>query len=167
MPSSDRLCAWLEADFDLARQVEEFLDRFHEAVELVVTVRIIVNNFEPLAEMRERVDIVRRVGLAVALDIFDHLAPDAGVTLDFEIDLLEVDLRDLFDVLQIENFELQNKVASLAVGADADPEFGVDKPEAAELFLVRCHLGLERLEIFGRRKANRHKSAAPSVFVRN
>src|SRR6266404_9741291 len=99
MPSSDRLCAWLEAYFDLAREVEEFLDRFHEAVELVVTVRVVVNNFEPLAEVGERIDIVRGVGLAVALDIFDHLAPDAGVALDFEIDLLEVDLRDFFNVL--------------------------------------------------------------------
>ena len=96
MPSSQRLRAWLEADFDLARQVEEFLDRFHEPVELVVTVRVVVNNFEPLAEMRERVDIVRRVGLAVALDIFDHLAPHAGVAFDFEIDLLEIDIRDFF-----------------------------------------------------------------------
>src|SRR6266446_2025354 len=161
MPSSQRLRAWLEAYFDLAREIEEFLDRFHEAVQLVVTIRVVVNDFEPLAEMRERIDIVRRVSLAVALDIFDHLAPHPALALDFEIDLLEIDIRDLFHVLQIENFELQNKVAGFAVSADADPELGVDKTKPAELFLVRCHLGLERLEIFGRRKTNRHKSAAP------
>src|SRR5882757_5179138 len=106
MPSSQRLRAWLEAYFDLAREVEEFLDRFHEAVQLVVTVRVVVNDLEPLAEVGERIDVMRGVGLTVALDIFDHLAPHAGVALDFEVDLLEIDLRDFFHVLQIENLEL-------------------------------------------------------------
>src|ERR1700730_14568650 len=132
MPSSQRLRAWLEAHFDLAREIEKFMDRFHEAVQLVVTVRVVVNNFEPLAEMSERIDIVRGVGLAVALDIFDHLAPHASVAFDCEVDVLEIDFRDLFDILQIENFELENKVPGLAVGADADPTLGVDKPEAAQ-----------------------------------
>ncbi len=73
---------------ELARQVEKLLDRFHEAVEFVVTVGIVVNNFQTLAEMRERVDVVRGVGLAVAPDVLDHLTPHARVAFDFEIDLL-------------------------------------------------------------------------------
>src|SRR5258708_27841449 len=114
--------------------------------------------------MRERVDVVRRIRLAVAPDILDHLAPHARVALDLEIDLLQIDSRHFADVLEVEDFELEDEVASLAVNADADAEGRVDKAEPPEFFLVRGHLRLERLEIFGRRKANRHKIDVPAGF---
>src|SRR5579863_3674018 len=152
----------IETHVELARQIEKFLDRFYETVQLVVPVRIVVNNFQPLAKMRERVDIVRRVRFAVALDILDHLAPHPRVALDLEIDLLQIDRRHFADILEIENLELEHEVARLAVEPDADPEGRVDKPQPPELLLVRSHLRLERLEIFRRRKANRHNSMNPA-----
>ena len=102
------------------------------------------------------------VGLAIAPDVFDHLAPHARVALDLEIDFLQVDRGHLADVFEVEDLELEHEVAGLAVDADADAEGRVDKPEPPEFFLVRGHLRLERLEIFGRRKANRHKIDVPA-----
>src|SRR5208283_1020385 len=165
MPSSPRLRALVEtlkADFELARQIEKFLDRLHEAVEFIVTVGIVINDLQSVAEMRQRVDIVCGVGLSVAPDVFDHLAPDPRVALNLKIDFLEIDCRHFTDVFEVENFELEDEVARLAVDADADAEGRVDKPQPAELFLVRGHLRLERLEIFGRWKANRHNSMNPA-----
>src|ERR1700689_4481467 len=137
MPSSQLLRALVETHFELARQIEKFLDRFHEAVKFVVTVGIVINNLQTLAEMRERVDVVRRVRLAVAPDILDHLAPHARVALDLEIDFLEIDRRHFADVFEVENFELEDEVAGLAVASDADAEGRVDETEPPEFFLVR------------------------------
>src|ERR1017187_340870 len=170
MPSSPRLRALLEtleAHFELARQIEKFLDRLHEPVEFVTTVGIVINNLQALAEMRQRVDVVGGVGLAVAPDVFDHLAPDLRVALDLKIDFLEIDRRHFADVLEIENFELKHEVARLAIDPDADAEGRVDKPQPPEFFLVRGHVRFERLEIFGRRKANRHKSMNPASLPIN
>src|SRR5258708_21203028 len=78
----------IETYVELAREVEKFLDRFHEAVEFVVTVGIVIDDLQPLTEMRQRIDVVRGVGLSVALDVLDHLAPDGCVALDSEVELL-------------------------------------------------------------------------------
>src|SRR5208282_1290038 len=123
---------------------------------------IVINDLQTLAEMRQRVDVVRGVGHAIAPDVLDHLAPHPPIAFDLEVDFLEIDRCYFADILEIENFELKDEVARLAVDADADPEGRVDKPQPAEFFLVRGHLRLERLEIFGRREANRHKSMNPA-----
>src|ERR1019366_7035677 len=165
MPSSPRLRALLEtleAHFELARQIEKFLDRLQEPVEVVTTVGMVINNLQALAEMRQRVDVVGGVGLVVAPDVFDHLAPHLRVALDLKIDFLEIDRRHFADVLEIENFELEDEVARLAIDADADTEGRVDKPQPTEFFLVRGHLRLERFEVISRGKANRHKSMNPA-----
>ena len=79
--------------------------------------------------MREGVDIVMGIGLAVALDVLDHLAPYARVAFDRKIDFLQIDGGNFADILELEDLELENIVARLAIVGDADGEGGVDEAE--------------------------------------
>src|SRR5579862_1528482 len=106
--------------------------------------------------MRERVDVVMSVGLPVALDVLDHLAPDAGVALDGKIHLLQIDGGYLANVLELENLELEDVVVGFAIVRDANAESGVDEAEARKMLLRGGHLPLERFEVVGRRKAYSH-----------
>ena len=117
-----------------------------------MSVGIVVLDFQLLAEMRERVDIVAVIGLAVAPDVFDHLAPHAGIALDREIDFLQIDRGHLADVFELENFELEHEVAGLAVVGDADAEGSVDEAEAPEFFLAAaiCALSASKYSVEGK-----------------
>src|SRR5262245_46954845 len=110
--------------------------------------------------MRERVDIVGGVCLAVAEDIFDHLPPHAGIALDREINLLWIDRFDFTDIPQLKDLELQDEVARLAVVSDSHAKLGIDKAEATKSLLIRGHLFLKRREILRRGKTDCHSEVS-------
>src|SRR5262245_22065306 len=57
------------------REIEEFLHALGIAVELVVTVGIVVAELQLLTEVREGVDGVGDVGAAVGADVLEHGSP--------------------------------------------------------------------------------------------
>ena len=67
------------------REVEVLLDALGEAVELVVAVGIVVAHLQRLAEVGERVDAVRSVRGAEAVDGVEHLPPGGQGALEDEV----------------------------------------------------------------------------------
>src|SRR5262249_39654087 len=103
----------VESHLDLARQVEEPLNRFHEPIELVVSVGVVVDDLMASAKLRECFELMGGLALAVAKYIFDHLPPHSRVALDCKINLLGIDRLDFAHLLQLKDLELQNEVARL------------------------------------------------------
>src|SRR4029453_10219076 len=137
------------------RQVEVLLDALGEAIELVVTVRVVVAHLERFAEVRQRVDAVGGVGGAERVDRVQHLAPGGEPSLEDEIGLGGHALahRDA-----IEDLERQRGLERrLPVGVEhADGEGGIEEAQPAEALPGSAHLVPERFEEIERREANRH-----------
>src|SRR5262249_46456250 len=142
-------------EVDARGEIEELLDALRESVELVVRVGVVVADPQRLAEVRERVQAVRRVGGSERVDVVEHLAPRRERTLDDEIGRgppVALGHRDAVEDLERED-ELRRRAP---VAQDAYTERGVEEPEPREAFLVGAHLALERLEEAERREGDGH-----------
>lgn len=129
------------------RKVEEFLDAFLEAEKFIAIIRVIVEDFQPLAKVGQRVQRVVDISTFVLVNVLQHLNPRRQITFDDEVDRGKVEIAYLSDLTAIEYLKGELITPLLTIGAsNVNAEDCVDKAKTAEAGFLLPQQRLQGLE---------------------